>query len=236
MGFAMAVFSPMALFRTTERIRLCAVLGFAIAFASPLVSQVDWSFVPEHLRHYFVPDYRFFAFFPWAAFLAFGMSAGSMIRRIPEEGIERAMQWGAVAGGAMILLSQHFSSLPYSIYSKSDYWLNSPALILTKLGVVMLILAFGFVWTRYGSSSGWSWVRQFGTTSLLVYWVHIELVYGRWFWPFKNSLSVPATVFAAVCMILMMLGLSLIRTNYTKLRGQLAGARWWPVPRQAEGD
>ena len=50
---------------------------------------------PRTLRHYFVPDYRFFAFFPWGAFLAFGMSAGSMLRRIPEEGIERAMQWGA---------------------------------------------------------------------------------------------------------------------------------------------
>src|SRR5690349_4563694 len=34
MGFAMAVFSLMALFRTAERVRLCAILGLAIAFAS----------------------------------------------------------------------------------------------------------------------------------------------------------------------------------------------------------
>jgi len=236
MGFAMVILSPMALFKTTERIRLCAVLGVAIAFASPLVSQVNWQFVPEHLRHYFVPDYRFFGLFPWGAFLAFGMSAGSMIRRIPEEGIERAMQWGALAGGAIILVSQHFSSLPYSIYSKSDYWLNSPALVLTKLGVVLLILALGFAWTRYGAGTGWSWVRQFGTTSLLVYWVHIELVYGRWFPTFKNSLSVPETIVAAICVILMMLGLSLIRTNYTRLGGLAANMRLWPSPRPAQGD
>ena len=34
-------------------------------------------------------------------------------------------------------------------------------------------------------------MRQFGTTSLLVYWVHIELVYGRWLYFWKDSLSVP---------------------------------------------
>src|SRR5579871_6405432 len=36
MGFAIAVLSVMALFRTAERARLCAVLGLVIAFASPL--------------------------------------------------------------------------------------------------------------------------------------------------------------------------------------------------------
>ena len=43
------------------------------------------------------------------------------------------------------------------------------------------MVSFAFLWTRYGARDGWSWVRQFGTTSLLVYWVHIELVYGRGF-------------------------------------------------------
>src|SRR3984885_3534004 len=37
MGLALLVFSVMAVFRTEERIRLCAVLGFAIAAASPLI-------------------------------------------------------------------------------------------------------------------------------------------------------------------------------------------------------
>ena len=33
----------MAVFRTVERVRLCAILGVAIAAASPLASQIDWS-------------------------------------------------------------------------------------------------------------------------------------------------------------------------------------------------
>jgi len=46
MGFSIAVFSLMALFKTAERIRLCAGLGFAIALLSPVVSELNWSGVP----------------------------------------------------------------------------------------------------------------------------------------------------------------------------------------------
>src|SRR5476651_1291934 len=136
------------------------------------------------------------------------MSAGSIIRTVSPDAIERCMQWAAVLGGALILACQYFANAPYRIYAKSEFWLNSPAQILTKLGVTLLLLAFAFLWTRYGAKAGWSWVRQFGTTSLLVYWVHIELIYGRWLGYYKNSLNVPQTVALAAVVILLMLGLS----------------------------
>ncbi len=108
------------------------------------------------------------------------------------------MRWAALAGGVLILVSQCAASLPYSIYPKSEFWLNSPAQVLTKQGVTFLLLAGAFLWTRYGSKGGWSWVRQLGITSLLVYWVHIELVYGRWLWFFKNGLTVPQAMLTAL--------------------------------------
>lgn len=234
MGFAMAVFSLMALFRTTERVRLCAILGLAVAAAAPIVSQLDSSHVPSILRAYVVPDFRFFGFFPWGAYLAFGMSAGSIIRSVAPEAMDRSMQWGAILGGALILASQYFANLPISIYTKSDFWLNSPAQILTKLGVTLLLLASAFVWTRYAAKEGWSWVRQFGVTSLLVYWVHIELVYGRWFHFFKNNLNVGQTVTAAAGVIVLMLILSVGRTNIDRIRGYLAEMGWWFSPKRGE--
>ena len=51
-----------------------------------------------------------------------------------------------------------------------------------------------------------------GTTSLLVYWVHIELVYGRWLWFFKTNLDVSQTVLAAVTVIVLMLLLATAKT------------------------
>ncbi|HWB87159.1 MAG TPA: heparan-alpha-glucosaminide N-acetyltransferase domain-containing protein [Bryobacteraceae bacterium] len=226
MGFAIATLSIMALFRTVERARLCAMLGLGIAFASPLISQMDWSWMPWLIRHYIVPDYAFFSFFPWAAYLAFGMSAGSIIRAIPPEATERMMQWAAVVGGTLILSCHYFSNLPYSIYAKSDYWLNSPAQVLTKQGVTLLLLAFAFLWTRYAAKDGWSWVRQFGTTSLLVYWVHIELVYGRWLYFLKNNLTVQQTVIAAGSVIALMLALSTIKTYRKRIATALEDLGW----------
>jgi hypothetical protein len=238
MGLAIALLSVMALFRTVERVRLCAIVGLAIAFAAPLVSQMDWSAAPVIIRNYLVPDYRFFAFFPWAAYVAFGMSVGSIIRTAPQDSIERAMQWAAISGGALILACQYFANLPFSIYANSDYWLNSPAQILSKLGVTLLLLALAFLWTRYAVSGNWSWVRQFGVTSLLVYWVHIELIYGRWLWFWKNNLTVPQTVIAAASLILLMLALSAAKTNRYRLQSLLSAPGWWftPKPRGATGD
>ncbi len=226
MGFAVAVFSGMAAFRTMERARLCAVLGLAIAFASPLVSQLNWSGVPWLVRSYIVPDFHSFGLFPWGAYLAFGMSAGSAIRVIPPEAIERAMQWAALLGGTLIVACRYFADLPYTVYAKSDYWLNSPAQVLTKQGVTMLMLALAFLWTRYGAKEGWSWVRQFGTTSLLTYWVHIELVYGRAAWLVKGNLTELQTVIAAVVVILLMLAISTIKTYRHQVRATLAAYGW----------
>src|ERR1700743_2655975 len=42
MGLRLLVFSVMAVFRTQERIRLCAILGVAVAAAAPIVSGLDW--------------------------------------------------------------------------------------------------------------------------------------------------------------------------------------------------
>ena len=238
MGFSIAVLSVMALFKTAERIRLSAALGLAIAFASPLMSAMNWSGVPSLIRDYLAPDLNSFGIFPWGAYLAFGVCAGSVIRSIPNEATERAMQWGAVLGGVLILASQYFANAPFTIYEKSDYWLNSPAQVMTKVGVLLLMVAFAFLWTRYGAKDGWSWVRQFGTTSLLVYWVHIELVYGHTAYLFKDSLTIPQTIVAAVAVILLMLAVSTMKTHRDKWKGLLAGIRWNlnPTPDNAIGD
>jgi uncharacterized membrane protein len=213
MGLAVAVMSIMAVFTTTDRVRLCAVLGLAIAGVSPLVSQLDWTYVPAVFKSYIGPDTAAFGFFPWAAFVAFGMSAGSIIRLLTPDQFDRAAQWSALTGFGLILAGQYCSTFPYSIYVKSDFWLNSPWLILIKTGAVLILLSFAHLWTRH-TAGRWSWIRQFGVTSLLVYWVHIELVYGRWLWFWRERLGVPQVLACSAAIILLMLVLSLARTQW----------------------
>ena len=95
MGFAIAVLSVMALAPARQRARAAAATGLAIACVSPLISQLHWESVPWLVRNYIVPEYHTFGFFPWGAYLAFGVSAGSLIRSIPPVSTERMMQWGA---------------------------------------------------------------------------------------------------------------------------------------------
>ena len=135
------------------------------------------------------------------------------------------MQWAALLGGVLILGCQYMANSSFTLYAKSEYWLNSPAQVLTKVGVLFLMVSFAFLWTRYGAGEGWSWIRQFGVTSLLVYWVHIELVYGHASWFFKDNLNVPQTVFAAVIVILLMLAISTMKTHREKWQAMLCELR-----------
>jgi uncharacterized membrane protein len=214
MGFALLCLSVMAVFRTAERIRLCAVLGVMIAAAGPLVSAIDWSGVPPLVKHYLAPDTFYFGFFPWAAFVAFGMSAGSLLRQLEQHEVGTAMLWLGGAGLALAFFSWFCENLPYSVYPSVDFWRNSPALIFIKLGVLLMLLAFAYAWNLGLREGQWSLVRQFGITSLLVYWVHVELVYGRWFWFLKENLTLSQTVWAAIVVTVLMLGLSLLRTSW----------------------
>lgn len=226
MALAAAVLSLMALFRAADRMRLCAVLGVAIAVLSPVASAIDWSLTPALVKSYLAPDFASFGFFPWAAFLAFGLSIGSMLRRTPEEHMDRLMQWFAIGGGVLILGGRYFEGLPYSLYAQSQFWLDSPLLIFIKLGVLLWMMTFAYIWTRYATPGRWSWVRQLGVTSLLVYWVHVELVYGRWLWFWKERLEIGQVVAASVGVTLLMLALSILKTHRWSARPAAMG--WYP--------
>ncbi|HBY59414.1 MAG TPA: hypothetical protein DEH78_06300 [Solibacterales bacterium] len=227
MALSVGLLSLTALISTENRIRWATLIGVGIAAASPVASVWDTSWMPGFLRSYFVPDYNQFAFFPWAAFVAFGVSAGTLLKSMKAEPLSRIMQWAAVAGFGLVLGGRYFGSLPYSLYDKSEFWLNSPALIFIKLGVILMIAAFAFVWNQQAAVQRWSWVRQLGTTSLVVYWVHIELVYGRWMGAWKEVLPVPQTVAISLVVIAGMLALSMLQTQWkTKWRYQTEN---WPT-------
>jgi uncharacterized membrane protein len=209
MGVTAALLAALALFHGLRRARLAAAAGVALAVVSPVVSGLDTRWMAEPLRNYVVPGADVFSLFPWGAYLAFGLAAGSALPSVAAGGWNRVMQWSALAGFALLLGGRYFSELPYSIYAHSDFWLNSPGLVACKLGVTLLAASGAYLWTEY-FSSGWSWVRQLGTTSLVVYWVHIELTYGRWLLRFRDRLTAWEGTAAAIAMVALMVGVSVV--------------------------
>jgi hypothetical protein len=235
MGLAIAVLTPLALLKTPQRVHAGIAAGLVIAAASPLITEIQGA-LPELARMYLAPDAMYFSFFPWASFLAFGVGGGSILRLATADAMHRIMQWASIIGFGLIISGQYFSNLPYSLYPSVDFWLNSPGLIFIKLGVILVLMALAFLWTHHGAGERWSWVRQLGTTSLLVYWVHIELVYGRWFGFFKEQLTVGQCLLFSAILIVAMVALSWARTNVVwpdfRTRGMLSN----PEPRRASGD
>ena len=125
-------------------------------------------------------------------------------------------------------------SIPIALSPTRKQALNVFLGLVVLLVAVLLLLALAFLWTHHGAGNGWSWVRTLGTNSLLVYWVHIELVYGRWFGYWKESLTVSQCALAAVTLIFLMLALCWIKANWN-LPSFRMGALL-PEPRRVSGD
>ena len=232
MALGAAVLSPVALLAPLKRITWCAATGLAIAALVPVVSMLDWSGVPWLVRNYIVPNKAFFSFFPDAAYIAFGVSFGALLR-IAAPARDRIMQWAACFGLALIVTAHYFSNLPFSIYPNSDFWLNSPGLIFIRFGIVLLLVAGGFVWTAGQREEKLALMRRFGTNSLLIYWVHVELVYGRWFWFAKQRLTIGECAAASLVLMALMYGLATLNLP-TRVKRRLRRLRHAaPVPETA---
>ncbi len=216
MGLAMAAFALLAVFEGTDRIRFAIAGGLAVAAAAPLVSALDWSGVPTLVRDYLAPSPAKgrFAFFPCAAYVGFGIAAGAVVKRVEAKRMDRLLQWTVIVALGLIVGAQYFANLPYSIYAHSDFWSDSPALIVIRTGVALLLLASGYLWTGFGAGGGWAWVQRLGKTSLLVYWVHIMLVYGNIAKAFKRALTVPQAFLATVAVIMLMVALAEARLRW----------------------
>ena len=210
MGATAALLAVTALARGVQRVRWAVSAGIALAALAPVMSGLETGGrlggLPGALRDYFVPSAAF-SIFPWGSYLAFGLAAGSAVPLVRRAEWSRVMQWAALCGFGLLIGGRYFSNLPFSIYSNSNFWLNSPALVACKLGITLLLASAAFLWTEY-FSAGWSWVRLLGTTSLAVYWVHVELLYGRWLSFFKGSLTVWGCVAASLALLLAMVGMS----------------------------
>jgi fucose 4-O-acetylase-like acetyltransferase len=106
-----------------------------------------------------------------------------------------------------------------------DFWHTSPEFFMMRVGLLLLLMVVAYAWCRWGPGQwGFSPMIQLGKTSLLVYWVHIELVYGKFSILPRRSQGVIGASRGLLIIFLAMLVLSLLRT---RLRGRFAQFPIW---------
>jgi len=128
------------------------------------------------------PQPWLFPIFPWVAFAFVGSAVGFLL--LSDFGRKREVAVIAalgVAGIAASLLSMVFDAAPVHLYSPAiyDYWHTSPNFFLVRIGILLALILVVYAWCAGDGSARFSPIIQLGNTSLLVYWIHIEFVYGR---------------------------------------------------------
>jgi len=170
------------------------------------------------------PQPWLFPIFPWAGFAFAGLAAGFIL----QSGWARARQatvflGAGVAGLFLIELSRWFDRLPQKLYSVYDYWHTSPQFFLIRIGMLLVILTGSYAWCRWGAATwGFSPLIQLGQASLLVYWVHIEFVYGRVSILPKHAQTITGATLGLIIIFLAMVLLAYIRTHF---RGWIDASR-----------
>jgi uncharacterized membrane protein len=172
------------------------------------------------------PQPWLFPLFPWSAFAFAGLAVGfflfTQVARRNEALVFTAL---GATGILACVLSIFFDSSPVRFYAIYDYWHSSPNFFLMRCGILLVILFLIYAWCRWGfAQKGFSPIIQLGKTSLLVYWVHIEFVYGRFSILPKGQCSVLKASLGLLAIFLAMLLLSLIRTRLKKKRSTVSRA------------
>jgi uncharacterized membrane protein len=209
-----------------------AALGIALA-TPPLWTTWRPRWLPWYLESYIngvhiynSPQPWLFPVFPWMALAFAGLAAGFLLfsERAVKNPARTIFSLGA-AGVGLFFLSSRLESSPVQLYAVHDYWHTSPNFFLARVGVLLVLLCAAYAWCRWRPGIiGFSPLIKLGQASLLVYWVHIEFVYGRFSVLTKKAQTIPA---ATLGLLVIFTAMVLLATARTRWKGRGAEILAW---------
>ncbi len=228
----------------TMFLSVVATLLAVIVAATPLVwepafaeSLPRWLAMAVHGRQGSV-----FPLFPYAALIFAGVLVSWEFLRFAERGNEaRFMKLLAFSGVGLVAAGYAWDAMPYQLYPSYDFWFTSPAYVLIRLGILVLLLAglwFFEAHVRHRERHDlWmpQWLITLGVESLFVYIVHLVILYGwvvnadqnleEW-WGVRLTLGKSILVVIALTLVL---ALAARLWHYAKKRHPILmqGVYWW---------
>jgi uncharacterized membrane protein len=223
------------------------ILAVAVALGIALATPPLWTtwrprWLPWYLESYIngvhtfrVPQPWLFPIFPWTAFAFAGLAVGFFLfSEWSSKNPGRATALCAAAGVGIFYLSSWIDARPVQLYAVYDYWHTSPDFFLARVGILMVITWAACAWCGWGlGQAGFSPLIKLGQASLLVYWVHIEFVYGRFSILPKRAETIPMATLGLLVVFSAMVLLATLRTRWKGRAGEIL-ARLRREPRTAE--
>ena len=227
--------------RAAARVLYYAAIASAFALVTPIVRAspaIDgW---PLWLQWYMRPfnEFTIFTLFPWAGFVFAGGAIGALIAEARNERAERWLHAMLGAAGAALVAAGFYAAARPSIYSgrSSSFWTTSPTWFAIRVGILMLALTtiyavFVALKGRVTSAVP-DPLARLGRSSLFVYWIHVELVYGYASWPWRHRLPLWGSAIAFILFSLLMyraIGLRDVAVEKWRNRARGAGATTQPA-------
>jgi len=168
--------------------------------------------LPDALEGYIrpIPGLTNFTVFPWAAFVSAGVLVGMLLdsARTPDAD-RRANVWLGAIGVALAFVAWRASFLP-PLDPRSAFWTTSASFFAIRLGVMIAGVTAAYLWEQrpalrpfdrfraaprnaegrsVQAGKRWSPLLTLGRSSLFVYWIHVELVYGLISLPLHHAFS-----------------------------------------------
>lgn len=214
-----------------------AIAAIALGMATPLVRAAGWlDVLPDPLEWYVRParGLTTFTLVPWAGFVMAGALAGLFIEGVAGRAAEARLMAGIGAAGFALMIGGYAASLLPPIYANSSFWTSSPTFYFLRIGVLLEAIPIAWWWRQPHS---WqpavarvSPLEVFGRSSLFVYWIHVEMVYGFVSRPLHRALSLGGSfvawaLFSAFLYALVLLKNRLVtrsRPSATSVQGRLA--------------
>lgn len=196
--------------------------GLLVVLLTPFVWDIDFlPFIPPPVAAYLnAQHYSLFPLFPWMGFVLMGSLVASLYVEALAEGRQKEfivrLTW---LGGVLCILSSLLAFVPMRMEYISTDWRANPLFFSLRLGIVFLLLAACWYYVdRRGTEH--SFVLDVSRESLLVYVVHLLLIYGKYLGD-KNLVDIYGKSFSTLECMAGSLGLAALMVATAKLWGWL---------------
>lgn len=193
---------------TTPARRVLWLLVPALVVAGVLTpwSPTWWwpSLLPSRLEGYIriVDGNAVFSLFPAVGYVFAGAYLGSALGA--RTGRDETRFLLGAAGVGLLLLGLTYLPWPPEVWR----WVRALVVIGGRVGAMILMLAATSRLLVVTAPRPSGMMLVFGRTSLFVYWIHVELVYGRFSYPLHKSLPLPWALAAWAALLLALYGLA----------------------------